>query len=275
MTASALFSKIESLPPLPEVCLRLREALDDPRCTVKVIAKLILQDPSLTSELLRLANSAYFSVPGGVGSVERAVQMMGFGAVQQLVLCAVSSQLLQRAGEQTPSWLTEHSQAVALLSHRLAAEAKIPLKELALAAGLLHDVGRLALLVVEPEKSRAFAEKVRAGAQPSLALEAECFGADHQQAGAWLGAHWKYPAALTEVISRHHTFAAESAALTDVVAVADGWVWELSSANTNSRFREVLDPQRAQRVGLPVAPPEHLLAELAQLVKSGGAHEQK
>lgn len=264
-----VLGKVESLPPLPEVCLRLQALFDDPKCTPKLVAAQIERDALLATTVLKLANSAYFSVPGGVTSILRAVQMMGFSAIHQVVLCAVSSNLMGKAGEHLPPWMTEHSQAVSLIANYLANQARSPGKDMALAAGLLHDIGRTAALVLVPKLMANYAEAIRKGARHSLSLEHEILGADHQRIGRQVGLHWKYPPALLTVIETHHTpDAARPAPLGDIVYVADAWAWAMGIKGQEPGESFELDLARAERVGLAGAPSDQERVTLLEMINA-------
>ena len=76
---------------LPDICLRLRNVLDDPRSDMDDIAALISIDPSLTAKLLRLANSALFRFPSQIESITKAVSVIGGEALYNLVLAETAN----------------------------------------------------------------------------------------------------------------------------------------------------------------------------------------
>ena len=86
VSVEQLGALLDSLPTLPLVALRLTEAMNSRRTSVQHVAELIGSDPSLAAKLLRLVNSAYFAIPGGVTDVSRAIPFVGFNTIYQLVL---------------------------------------------------------------------------------------------------------------------------------------------------------------------------------------------
>src|SRR3569832_2422108 len=77
---------IDGLPTLPVVALRLGEVIHSKNVTVNQIAELLKADPSISAKLLRLVNSPYFGIPGGVSDVARTIPFVGFNTLYQLIL---------------------------------------------------------------------------------------------------------------------------------------------------------------------------------------------
>ncbi|RMG17970.1 MAG: HDOD domain-containing protein [Deltaproteobacteria bacterium] len=250
-----LLERLDTLPPLPAVARELEHVLADRNSTAVDVARLIEKEPGIASRVLRLANSAYFAVPGGVGDLKRAVSVLGFSAIHQLVLCVLTYHMLERS-LQVPRALFAHAQAVSALTVSVAARLHQSLHVAAFTAGLLHDLGRLAIAAVAPEPYRAFEAAVARGAEPTLELEAEYFGHDHQEVGRIVGESWGFPPVIVAVLSDHHgpgtTEDREAQELSDLVAAADDWAWRLgrpgvpSATETEGR----LHPVRAKRLGL-------------------------
>lgn len=255
--------KLTDLPPMPASCLKLGELIQDPNCEVADLARIIEQDAGIATRLLKLANSAFYSVPGGVHSVQRAVQFIGFSAIHQLVLCLQSHAILNQSGSQPPPWLAAHSMGVAVLTQQLANTARIPGREVSLAAGLLHDVGRLAAFTLAPKAMELYAAKVAAGANHSRELEIEVLGVDHEEIGRRIAERWKYPKLLVQVISDHHGEGAPPAAgatddaqrMCDLVAIADAWSHSLGRGGFGEGPRSMtVHESRLQRTKLPPVP---------------------
>lgn len=274
MSAEKLLDRLDQLPPMPDVCLRLGDLINNPDVSSAQVARLIEQDASLTARLLRVANSAFYSTPGGISSVQRAITTLGFSTVHQLVLCAISRDMLERAGTPIPPAVGQHNQAVSVLSHSLAKSQRVPKRDVAMAAGLLHDVGRMAFLSLWPEGLRTYVQAVRDGARHSLALERKILGVDHVTVAAQIGVLWKYPEALREAIEHHHleTDDPDVSRLSDIVAVADAWAHDFGKPGLigleDVAGMELLS-YRANRVGLTMKPPENDRPALQEAVSNG------
>ena len=81
-----ILNRVDKLPTLPTVAHEVGNLVNDPDASSRDIADLIKQDQSLTARVLALVNSAYYSVPGGIADVQRAISYLGFNTVYQLVL---------------------------------------------------------------------------------------------------------------------------------------------------------------------------------------------
>ena len=277
MSAEQLLEKLDQLPPMPDVCLRLGALIHDPNCTANQVARLIETDAALTSRLLRVANSAFYSIPGGISSVQRAITTLGFSAVHQLVLCALSRDLLDHAGTPLPAWANQHNQAVSVISHKLAAQLRAPHRDVAMAAGLLHDVGRMAVLALWPEGLKRYEQALEGGATHSLSLERELMGQDHLQIATRLATLWKYPANLRDAIVHHHREKSPAEdlplSLSDVIAVADAWAHALTGnelvLGLEGKGHIALEPSRLAKTGLTAEPQEAERDALLQAIRGG------
>jgi len=267
-----LLEKLTQLPPLPDVCLRLGELVEDPRCTAQSMAMLIEKDAALAADLLRLSNSAFYAVPGGIKTVQRAVTTLGFSAVHQFALCTLSNSVLKRSGSGLDPVLSQHARAVSVIAVKLANDARIAGREVTLAAGLLHDVGRMAVQVLAPERMAAYQKEALATKGHTLQLERELFGANHMQLAHLLGTHWRYPPALLDVIEHHHLESGDpvptKATVTDAVSVADAWAASLGWPSLKDDDGMALDPRAAIRLGVGSVPSPGERVTLTALVQN-------
>src|ERR1700733_7858661 len=83
---AAIAKAIDALPTLPVVALQIGEVIHSKNVSVKQMAAILGTDPSTSAKLLRLVNSPYFGIPGGVSDVARAIPFVGFNTLYQLVL---------------------------------------------------------------------------------------------------------------------------------------------------------------------------------------------
>jgi putative nucleotidyltransferase with HDIG domain len=212
--------------------------------------------------LLKLANSAFYGVRGGVSSVTRAVSFIGFSAVQELVLCIQAHGMLEGTGRGTPRWLAAHNQSVAALSRWLAVKHAPAVRDQALTAGLMHDLGRMALFALFPAQVAAYLEGLSRGIEGGIEAERTLIGVDHEQVGAVVATAWRFPAALVQVISNHTgevppasggTYDAVQR-LCDIVAVADAWAWQLGNPGVPGGKAIEPHPTRVARAGLTASP---------------------
>jgi putative nucleotidyltransferase with HDIG domain len=198
---------LDSLPTLPMVALRLGELIHSRHSSVQQVAEVLRGDPSLSAKLLRLVNSAYFGIPGGVTDVARAIPFVGFNTIYQLVLSvSVLDALRTPAGVRfDPRGLWLHSLAVGSAARVIAEEIRHPDPGGLFTAGLLHDMGKIALVKVMPEAFVSSIELVRGEGLTSVEAERRVGLPSHDRVGSDLARRWRLPAALSVPIEAHHT----------------------------------------------------------------------
>ena len=197
---------LDSLPTLPVVAIQIGELVHGKNVSVQQVAALLRSDPSTSAKLLRLVNSPYFGIPGGVADVERAIPFVGFNTLYQLVLSiGVLEALGTKKGAFDARSLWVHSLTVGTAARELATELKFADAGGCFTAGLLHDMGKIALAKVEPVKLVQAFEIMKtegvsmAEAEKRLGLPA------HDKIGSRLAKTWKFPATLITPIEQHHS----------------------------------------------------------------------
>lgn len=225
VTLESILSQVDNLPELPQVASKILQLLNDPGSSSHDLARVIASDQALTAKVLRLANSAYYGVSRKVTTVNDAVTILGFSALKSLILIAtaygaVSQSLIGYGLKAGELWL--HSLLSAELSKLLAERTQVAEPEEAFTAGLLHDIGKVALnQLVLPEIYRAVRMVEHEGI-PLYEAEVEILGFHHGTVGACLAEKWNLPAILCEAIGQHHTPSlASPALLPSTVALAN------------------------------------------------------
>ena len=214
----------EGLPTLPAYIFQLNSLLASSPVDLKRVAEVILTDPSLTAQVLRLCNSAFVGCRQRVTRVEHALILLGTERLRTMVLtCSLVEYAGLRLTSEDFQSFWQHCFLTAALSERLARGAGYPHPEQAYLGGLLHDVGVLPLLIFVAQE----ANKPELGSGcicgESLERERECFGTDHCEVGRWIGTSWNFPPSLVEaMVNHHHPEEAESDPfLLGVIAAAD------------------------------------------------------
>lgn len=192
-----------ALPTLPLVASRLLEAIANPETSSEEVARIISLDPALTARTLKLANSDFYGFPRKVGSVDLAVVVLGANTVRDLVLSAAVFQTIGAAGsELTALW--NHAMACGVAARVLADRTGYRLAGEAYAAGVLHDVGKVALRQSYPDRFEAIVKLAREQRLSIAEAERGVLGSDHAEVGGWLAERWGLPADLVEAIACHH-----------------------------------------------------------------------
>src|SRR5438477_10152579 len=149
--------KVTTIATLPEVTARIVATVEDPRSTASQLHKIVAHDPALVTRILKVVNSAFYGLPGQIGSVERAIVLLGLNAVKNIAVAASLGQLFRGAKlceGFTAKDLWTHCIAVGVAARDLAKQLKLPIADEAFLAGMIHDVGILISLQLYPEQIR-------------------------------------------------------------------------------------------------------------------------
>jgi HD-like signal output (HDOD) protein len=195
---------LANIPAFPPVVLRVLDILSTEQPNNRALIREISLDATLSAQLLRVANSPLFGFTSHVETVQQAVALLGSSRVQSLVM-AVATTNYMRGGPQTDAlqkcW--RHSMASAILSRELARASRLP-PDSAYSFGLLHDIGRLGLLVAYPTEYKGVLKVADRDKVSLLDQEKLLFGMDHCEAGRLLLENCKLPEEFCQIVGRHH-----------------------------------------------------------------------
>lgn len=215
---------LDALPPLPQVALRVIHVAQDPRSSAADLAVAVSSDPALAARILRAANSPLFRANREITSVQEALVRLGFVQARNI---AVSSAITGAYAPDARNALFRiedfwrHSLAVALKASEMAGRRPGSDVPTAFTAGLLHDIGRLALFYADAAAMDQAVAQALAEDVPLDALEVQVFGVGHDTVGGRLAARWGLPPATVQAIAEHHRPGA--AGVASLVAEADAW----------------------------------------------------
>jgi putative nucleotidyltransferase with HDIG domain len=223
-------SSLDSLPTLPVVAFQIGEVVHAKTTSVQQVADLLRSDPATSAKLLRLVNSPYFGIPGGVSDVARAIPFVGFHTLYQLVLSISVLDTLRIGTGGDPRALWTHSLTVATAARELAEEIRFADPGACFTAGLLHDMGEIALAKLAPDKVAATFLTMRTDGVAIDVAERRNGLVPHDRVGSRLARRWKFPASLATPIEQHHAIhrvevrerlSPHLRTITEVVAAAD------------------------------------------------------
>jgi len=259
----------DELPTIPEVARHLTVAVNRETTTARQLAALIQRDQALALKLLRLANSAFFSLRKPCTGIAHAVTLLGFGTVRDLVM---TLSLWGSIGDSDPT-TRRRRKALWLHCATVGATAKILGKKIrgvdageALSAGLLHDIGKLLLgLRLGSTYWEMLDVAEESGTDPTT-VEHEAFGIHHGTVGKYLLQLWSLPESLCDAVAGHHDLLEVSVpvSLTQVV-------------NAANRLVELLDPGCEEEAGVIIETlePGRLTADLWPELRSDIEAEQQ
>lgn len=272
--ALELVRKVTAIATLPEVTSRIIATVEDPNSSASQLHKIVSHDPALVTRILKVVNSAFYGIPGQIGSVERAIVLLGLNAVKNIAVGASLGRMFRGASlceGFTARDLWRHCIAVGVAARDLAQGMKLPMADEAFLAGMIHDTGILVSLQVSPEQLRAVCERAGAGPADFCELEREMIGVDHQQLGMALAELWKFPRACQRVAGYHHRPAAlkdESRLLVGVVHVADTICCQQGHGFNLTAMHQKLDDAGLADLKMDRALVERTAANLKQLVEA-------
>jgi HD-like signal output (HDOD) protein len=195
------------LPPFPQVAVRILQLANNENVQMRELSSLISTDPAFASEVLTVANSAFYSPRYPSTTVAQAVAVLGANRLQGMcVTVGVRAYLGKSMNLPALRNLWRHNLACAIIAQRLAAPGHPSDdidQDIAYTSGILHDIGRMALAVIQP---KAYAELLESHCGPSasvLEAERELYGWDHCEIGRQLIADWKLPANFEAVVADH------------------------------------------------------------------------
>ncbi len=276
IVASAV-QQISHIATLPEVTLRIIELVEDPKSTAQDLHNVISHDPALCSRLLKVVNSAFYGLPGQIGSINRAIVLLGLNAVKNIAIAASLAKLF-RGGQLCPQFaardLWDHSTASAACGKLLVDTLRIGLPDEGFLAGLIHDIGVLVEMQADRHKLIEVVEglgidSTGAPSQDMLEIEERVFGATHQDFGRGLCEKWKFPKMLGLVTGCHHdplSAPPDSRTLPCIVYISDrltaelggGFRLDVPSVEIDSDILDELELSEAQLQNIREALPAHL-----------------
>lgn len=201
-----LLNKLQDVRTLPVVAMAVNELINDPNSSSADIADVLKKDQVLTAKILRLANSSYYAIPGGAADVQRALAFLGFNTLAQLVLSlSVFSMFTSFDGEifsMVDFW--QHALATGVCSEILAKRLKYPKPEEAFTCGLLHDMGKLVLHEIDPDRLMEIVGEASRRQCSFVEVEREWDLPGHSYLGEVIATKWGLPQVIRLAIRYHH-----------------------------------------------------------------------
>lgn len=207
-STSSVATAASAAPVAPAIYSEVLKLLDTPGVTSQQVGQAIARDPALTTEVLRLTKSSYMGLPRDISEPAQAVESLGVDAVRALV---TALRFLAEHSHLKPGYLSidqiwQHSTNVAQIARDLVLfETKDrALASQALAAGLLHDLGKVVLVTNFADLYGRVYSLARKQPVPLWEIEKEMFGATHGEVGACLVGMWNMPGPIVQATAMHH-----------------------------------------------------------------------
>lgn len=249
-------ASLSTLPPFSPILSKLMASLAGEDVSFLVLGDLIEKDAVVAANILRVVNSAIYARRGTVASVRHALSILGVTKLRNIVLGMSVSRMLNQA-KSPPGWSMEnfnkHAAAVAMMSDLLVQHVKTDYAEGAFVAGLLHDMGRLLIVMGLPNEYAQIFERHRATGEPFFFCEQELLGFNHAALSGDAMSDWKLPTEIRLAVSHHHDpprpALGQPVPLARILQAADAYVNGIGLAIVNDPR---LDDPAAALASLPI-----------------------
>jgi HD-like signal output (HDOD) protein len=259
-------ASVEHLPLFAGIAAQLIKSVDDESMTASELARQVSTDAALVAQLLRLVNSPYYGLRRGVATVSDAIAVLGLNLVRRVVIAAVLQRPLFAYLPDTrvarDFW--RHQLFCALLARHLHQHKRLN-GEVAYMAGMLHDVGRLVMLLKYPLEIDAMLDDRSIEDDTALERERARFGFDHAVVGAALLELWDVPTQMVVCAGRH----AEVTEPDDALA-ASVWRANLLAHQLFDAGAAPFDEANFADVAITVAIRKQILEEVAAFEGASG-----
>jgi HD-like signal output (HDOD) protein len=251
--------ELTSLPTLPGVLRQIARLTEERDSSAHDVAKLIGTDQVLSAKVLRLINSPMYGFPGRISSVTHAIVLLGFNVIKGLVMGTSVFSTIGAHGR----GLWQHSLGCAVLARRLGMMKGLKEPEEIMVAGLLHDLGKVALMYIAPDDYGAAVEAAKSSRRPISTLEEQTFGMSHTQAAAILAHEWHFPERLSSPLVYHHmpSRAKNHAEYAALVHLADILARGMGYGDPGDSTMPPLDADAYRGLGLSLAQIDNALME--------------
>lgn len=264
-----MIHKINNLPTLPTILTKIVELTEDRNARAADLGELLSRDPSISSMILKLVNSAYYGNLRHIASINHATVILGFQMVKTIAMGVLIYQSKSAGPEpvfdREQFWI--HSIGVATFAKKLAARLKLPnglQSDTIFLSGLLHDVGKV---IFDNYFTEEYCETAKLAATEGMWIreaEHKILHMDHCESGFYLARKWQFPAPVVEAIRYHHTLEKSSQknrVLCALVHAADFCCREIALGSGGDSQRVPLDSM-VHELGLTPQILEEVMAEV-------------
>ncbi len=247
------------LPDFPQAAAKLIEAFQDEMTSLADFSKIVETDPGLSVQVLKTVNSAACGLNRKITTLSEAVIFLGMDEIRKLALSmTLFRHLFKNNGSGSSDLLRfwRHALSVAVLSHEIARAIQYPEPEEAYIAGLLHDVGKIMLILSGRADYAEFIRGLSIDSDGAIEEERRIIGLGHDEVGAWFCNRWNLPEKLTAVVRYHHqslgrqTLSDSEKTLIALISLADFLCWSQGIGSFEDIHPPVLSPDVGKMIEL-------------------------
>ena len=270
-------AKISHIATLPEITSKIISIVQNPASTAAQLHSIVSNDPALATRILKTVNSAFYGLPGQIGSLERAIVLLGLNAVKNIAVAASLGQMFRNVTlceGYSARDLWTHCIGVGLAAREMAKRMKLALTEEAFLAGLIHDAGILVWLQAHPDTFMSICDRQKQTQGDFCQIEREISGVDHQMLGMALAESWRFPRSCQLAAGYHHrptALAQDHRLLVSLVFLADTICCQQNFGfNLTARHQTTADANLEQ-FGINQGMIDSVVQAMPELMKSGGS----
>jgi putative nucleotidyltransferase with HDIG domain len=257
------------LPPMPHIAAQVISKLSEPDSTARDIHNLMQKDQALAARVLKVANSPYYGASRSISTLRDACMFMGFDAIRSLIMTAVMKGMFSSVSL-SEKLIWEHTVGVGLAARIIGDEVSFQRKEQAYLAGLMHDVGKAALLLRSPAVMRDVMQEVYNDGADFFDVELRLLGFTHTDVGQMIADKWRFAIEIEDAIANHHQPGQAKSApeLTHIVSVANSICHKLEVGPTRKPDLDLSDMESTKALGLSPASIEKILLTVRESLQA-------
>jgi putative nucleotidyltransferase with HDIG domain len=270
-----VLAKVRTFPTLPIIVNKISELVSLPETSAKDIEAVVAKDQVLTGKLLRLVNSPFYGFPQKITTISRAVGIIGFEALRNLVFSSSVINLFRSQGSEVfrPEEIWKHSVGTALAAKELARHIGEKQVEEFFVGGLIHDIGKL---VHEEYFGEGFRQACALALQSDVLLrqaEQEVLHFTHDQTGGLLLSQWNLPLKVVSMVRFHHapTDAQEYRREAGVIHLADILCRAKGLGSGGDNKIPLLDQATWNNLGLTLGDVEQVMRRMSEHFEEAAA----
>jgi putative nucleotidyltransferase with HDIG domain len=214
---------VDGMPAFPKSVQRILELTRDVNCTPRDLVQVIDTDPVVTVKILKVVNSAYYSLPKQITSVNHAVVYLGFNTIKNLALSIAAIGILppHNAADFDVEKYLLHSLSTAVIAKQLAVRLDDADPMDCFIGGLLHDFGKVVCAQFMPSEFKQALRISEMDGTPLHEALRRTLGTDHAVIGAMLVEKWRFAPSLIDTIAHQYDAQNQSSELFSCVFTAN------------------------------------------------------
>ncbi|MCB0345681.1 MAG: HDOD domain-containing protein [Bdellovibrionales bacterium] len=194
---------IQNLDSMPAQAARAFQIASDPKAKTSDFVTVIESDEALSSRIIRVANSVYFQRGAPATEIEKAVAQIGLDELRGLLSATMLKSLLKsKTDARKQIWA--NAVGTAMVASSITKYAQGISSGQAFLCGLIHDVGKLIMLMRNQKLYQQVMVQAASGNDDFCTIEERLFEINHVEVGQWVAERWKFPPAAIEAIAGHH-----------------------------------------------------------------------